>query len=147
MMDFSIPDEPKRFRVAPDVFEAPAVIPAKTLRRFAAMAEGLATAGEDFDSLIDSIAEAMKAILPGEPGEKFALRLLSDGAPGSPAPIDLKRQVVPILHWLLEQYGLRPTQPSSASADGSTDGTAAETTPNDGTDSTAGPSQPELATT
>jgi hypothetical protein len=34
-------------------------------------------------------------------------------------PLDLKNQVIPIMHWILERYGLRPTQPPSSSSPGS----------------------------
>lgn len=145
MMDFSLPDEPIRFRIAPDEFEAPPVIPAKTLRRFASLATALGQSGDDMDAVIDNLANAFRALMPGEHGERFAARLLSDGAPGSPPPLDLQRQVMRAMVYLLERYGLRPTQPSSASSDGSQDGLASILS--DGTDSTDGASPTETVTT
>lgn len=59
-------------------------------------------------------------------------------------PIDLLNQGIPVLFFLLESYGLRPTVPSSPSPAGSTDGTTS--TPSAGTSSTDGVS-PEASTT
>lgn len=38
----------------------------------------------------------------------------TDSAPTPVRPLDLQRQVLPILHWVLERYGLRPTEPPSS---------------------------------
>lgn len=47
--------------------------------------------------------------------------------------IDVEEQLVPIMHYILEEFGIRPTQPSSDSSAGSSSET-------DGSSSTAGSS-------
>lgn len=157
--DFTIHRDPHRFRVDDDVFSAPSLIGGYTLRKLAVMHAQLADltsgAGDpDTDRLIGLMADMFRALMPGPSGELFAARLMSDGDPGdpeadpprpaSPAPIDLMKQAMPILYFLLECYGLRPTVPSSPSPTGSTDG--ATDTQSVGTPSMDGAS-PEDSTT
>lgn len=133
--DFTIHRKPKRFRVDEDVFEAPPSIGGYALRNLGAMhtqLSDLMSGDRDLDKIIALMAEMFQALIPGPDGKLFAARLMSDGDPGdpeadpprpsSPKPIGLMDQSMPILYWLLEQYGLRPTVPSSPSPTGSTDG-------------------------
>jgi hypothetical protein len=143
--DFSLPMEPKQFRVDPDTFDAPPIIPGGVLKQIATVSADLADTGGDLDKTLQRVGDVFRMLMPGPHGERFAARLLSAGGPDDPPPIDLRQQVLPVLMWLLEEYGLRPTPPSSDSAVGSTDGTA--TTPNGGTGSTDGASPTETATT
>jgi hypothetical protein len=157
--DFTIHREPIRFRIDDDEFAAPPLIGGYMMRKLSALhAElGNATAliGSDEEAvnrLMVAVAEMFKALLPGAGGKRFAERLLSDGNPGdpdedppvppSPPVISLMDQAMPVLYWLLEKYGLRPTEPSSPSPDGSTDGQT--DIPSDGTSSTAGASPTAL---
>lgn len=156
--DFTIHREPHRFRVDGDIFSAPPLIGGYTLRKLAVMHGQLAelTTGSepDTDRLIALMAEMFRVLMPGPSGKLFAERLMSDGDPGdpeaepprpaSPLPIDLMKQAMPILYFLLECYGLRPTVPSSPSPTGLTDG--ATDTQSVGTSSTDGVS-PEESTT
>jgi hypothetical protein len=123
MRDFSLPMEPKRFRLDPDVFEAPPMIPGGQLKRILAVYRGIKDLGDDIEAILASYADAFRLMMPGPQGERFAARLLTEGGPDDPPPISMNDQAVPVLLWLLEEYGMRPTQPSSASANGPTGGT------------------------
>lgn len=159
--DFTIRREPHRFRVDGDLFTAPPLIGGYMMRKLGAMHGQLGDIttliGQDDDAIekvTTLIAEMFKALMPGPDGKLFAARLMSDGNPGdpeadppvepSPPVIGLMNQAMPILYWLLEQYGLRPTVPSSPSPTGSMDG--ATDIPSVGTSSTDGAS-PEDSTT
>jgi hypothetical protein len=146
--DFSLPMEPKPFRLAPDDFTAPALLPPMVLKRLAAMHSELgdvsAINADNMEQILNRIGDMFALLLPGQPGERFRARLLTDGGPESPPPIDLVRQALPVLYWLMEEYGLRPTQPSSPSPVGSTDATM--DIPNGGTSSTDGASPTESIT-
>lgn len=160
--DFTIHRPPIRFKVDDDEFAAPPLIGGFMMRKLGAMhAElGNATAviGEDeaaVERLMNVVGDMFKALIPGPGGRRFAARLLSDGNPGdpdvdppapaSPPVISLMDQAMPILYWLLERYGLRPTVPSSPSPAGSTDGQMDG--PSDGTSSTDGASSAASDTT
>ena len=131
--DFTIRRDPIRFRIDDDVFVAPPLIGGFMLRKLgglhAQLGDATAQVATDPDAMqrvIAVMAESFKALMPGEHGKHFAARLLSDGDPeNSPPPIGLIDQAMPALYYLLERYGLRPTQPSSPSPTGSTDGTPA----------------------
>ena len=153
--DFTIRREPIRFRVDDDEFAAPPIIGGFMMRKLgvlhAQLGDITALIGTDEDAverLMTLVADMFTALIPGAGGRRFAQRLLSDGNPGdpeadppvsaSPPVISLMDQAMPIMYWLLERYGLRPTVPSSTSPDGSTDGQT--DTPSDGTSSTDGAS-------
>jgi hypothetical protein len=116
-------------------FEAPPIIPPVILVRLAEQSK-FAQDRSDMDKMLHAIAEIFRLMLLPESGERFAARLI-DPEISRAKPVDLNRQVLPIMHWLLEEYGLRPTQPSSDSST-SSDG------PESGTDSTAGAPPAEL---
>jgi hypothetical protein len=140
--DFTILADPKQFRIDGDVFAAPAIISPIALKKLAALHGQLGDVGEltkDLDRTLDLIGDMFQILLPGPSGVRFKERLLSEME-----PIDLNRQALPALYWLLEQYGMRPTQPSSPSPDGSTDGQT--DTQNGGISSTDGAS-PEASET
>jgi hypothetical protein len=121
--------------------------------------------GESAATAIQLAGKAIGTLVPGPHGKRFVARLNSSAVenPDSPGnwvevdadgdivmvddergvypkpglrPIDLMRQGIPVLFYLLEQYGLRPTVPSSPLPAGSTDG--ATSTPSAGTSSTDG---------
>lgn len=140
--DFSLPEaemQPKRFKVHPDTFTAPALLSAPTIAalagfagKFAQMQNDDGTSNinvEDIPGLMEDVGDFFVELLDEESGPKFRARLL-----GKTDPIDLIRQALPIMFWLMEVYGLRPTQPSSGSATGSDDGGPGSTdgAPNDG---------------
>ena len=133
--DFFIDETPKQFRVHRDgeVFEAPPALgPGQlvelvdVLKTMGSLAGG-ATDPESARAAIQSIGRVFSELLDEETGPKF-VALLTDRK----KPVDLKRQLMPILQWLLEEYGLRPTTASPASSNTSTPTDA-------GTNSTDGP--------
>lgn len=130
--DFTLPMEPIRFRVDQDEFTAPAFLSPVVLKRFAArFAEVqplLANPMADIEAAMNGFADLFVTLIPGESGQRLHDRLLSEDH-----PIDLTRQALPILFFLMESWGLRPTQPSLSSPDGSA-------TPSEDTSSTAGAS-------
>jgi hypothetical protein len=138
--DFTLPMEPKQFRIDADVFKAPAIISPVALKKLSALHAELGDGvGANIDQSLNLIADMFAILLPGPSGERFKERLLSETE-----PIDLQRQALPALYWLLEEYGVRPTEPSSPSPNGSTDGQT--DTPNGGTSSTDGASAETSAT-
>lgn len=146
--DFSLPMDPVRFRIDPDTFDAPALLSPMALKKAAALHTQLGAmddVGSDIDRTLNLVADMFAVFLPGRSGALFKARLLTEGRDADPdngrpdpdpPPIDLTRQALPVLYWLLEQYGLRPTGPSSPSPNGSTDGQM--DTLNGGTSSTDG---------
>jgi hypothetical protein len=155
--DFTIHREPIQFRIDDDVFKAPAILSPIALKNLAVMHASLGDGAEltrDVGRAVDLVADMFVMLLPGPSGRRFKERLRSQGReadpeadpplPADPLPIDLQRQALPALYYLLEQYGLRPTTPSSPSPDGSTDGQT--NTPNGGTSSMDGPSPTESTT-
>jgi hypothetical protein len=141
--DFTIKREPITFTIDDDTFSAPALTAPATLKKLAGVAGALGDIGalSNIDSVmaaIDALGGIMAALMPGASGELFKARLESEGGDGQPAPIDLLQQGLPAFYYLMERKGLRPTVPSSAFSNGSTDGRT--NTPSDGTSSTAGAS-------
>lgn len=137
--DFTLRMEPKQFRIDSDVFQAPAILSPVTLAKLAKLHASMALTdtSKDVEKTLRQVGDMFKLLLPGKSGERFVERLMSDTE-----PIDITRQALPALYWLMEEYGLRPTEPSSPSSNGS----ATDSTPNDGTSSTAGAS-PATSTT
>lgn len=135
--DFSLPDQPKPFRVDDDIFVAPARLGPATFMQMAEIMPKLAGAragGNDAEAirtLLPVFGEVFTAILGPDEGTRFEARLNSPTL-----PIDLFKQAMPILFWLLEEYGLRPTVPSSGSPTGST--ATGEDSPSGDTSSTDG---------
>ena len=138
-------------------FDAPAILSPIALKKAADLhAElGGAELTTDIERTIRLVADIFAVFLPGTAGDRFRARLLTEGRDADPnaepprleadpPPIDLTRQALPVLYWLLEQYGMRPTGPSSPSPNGSTDGQTG--TLNGGISSTAGAS-PEVSAT
>jgi hypothetical protein len=147
--DFTLPMKPKQFRIDEDLFKAPAILSAVALKRAANLHAQLGDIdlSKDVEAMLGLVADIFDIFLPGASGRRFRARLLTEGRDADPdgdpprlepdpPPIDLVRQALPALYFLLEAYGLRPTEPSSPSPAGSTDGPT--DTPNDGTSSTDG---------
>jgi hypothetical protein len=145
--DFTVKRPPHRFRIDDDVFAAPAVISPVALKRLAALhsqmgdrmgslSDASEMTPERFDQILKLIEDMFKILLPGDSGERFASRMRDENA-----PLDVVGQLIPIIYWLLEQYGLRPTLPSSDSPTGSTE--AGTDTQSDGGSSMDGASPTE----
>jgi hypothetical protein len=143
--DFTLRREPYRFRIDDDVFVAPPIMSPRNLTKLANLHSQIGdttdiNSAEGFGRVLGLVADMFRALLPGPSGERFVERLESDTE-----PIDLTGQALPIVFWLLEQYGLRPTVPSSVSSTGSTED--ATDTPSDGDSSTDGAWPTETGTT
>ena len=128
--DFTRKREPVNFRIDGDIFEAASALPGETLVQFAKRYSDVGSA--TVMDRLDIITDALSMVLLPESAARFAKRF-SDLA----NPIELD-QASDVIVWLLERYGLRPTQPSSSSATGSPN-------PESGTNSTDGQQPRELA--
>lgn len=126
--DFTRKHEPINFRIDADVFEAARALPGEVLAQFATRFQeiGNMPVGQQVNGILD----ALGLVLIPESASRFSKRLGS-----LENPIELE-QAMDVLMWLLERYGLRPTQPSSNSADGLPSQAS-------GTNSTDAPQQPE----
>lgn len=136
--DFTLTDEPVVAVIGGDEYTAPPSIAPIILGELSEVAAGISVPTSDqgakkMGETLNRIADVFDLLLDDEPAKRFRQRLLA-----RKNALDLTKQVIPIMHWLLECYGLRPTGPSSPSANGSGDG-------NGGTFSTDG-AQPETST-
>lgn len=124
--DFSFSPEPKRFKINDDIFECSPELPLGVLARAAKMKM-------DKDSLekegLEPILRFFDEVFIGDSSKKFRSRIDSKSN-----PIGM-RHILKIMPWLLEVYGLRPTDPSEPFSLSPT---------NDGMTSTDGASQKEL---
>ena len=132
--DFTIHRKPVKFQVNGEKFDGVQALSPDVLQQLAIAAEGIA--GDESDDeleVLKTLPEKLKAlveicnsVLVPDSAERFAKM----------APtLDLQEQIIPLMMWLLEKYGLRPTEVSSPSssqspneADGttSTDGSSTE---------------------
>lgn len=126
--DFTFAVEPIKFKINDDVFFATPELPLgllQDLTKFKDMTSQLKDTG------IEPLLELFDDLLLDESAAIFRART---GNKKNPIGV---RHIMALIPWLLEEYGLRPTQPSSNLSDGSSDG---ET----GTSSTDGASLNEL---
>jgi hypothetical protein len=124
--DFTLPGpKTRKFKIDDDVFDAVRVIPLGLIKGLAGLAGGVKLSNPEAG--IEQTTKVMKVLLLPASYEIFERRLTDQVEPiGS-------EHLLPVVHWLLEQYGLRPTQPSSDSSTSSTTG-------EESTSSTAGAS-------
>jgi hypothetical protein len=108
--DFSRARKQLKFRIDTDEFEAAKALPGKTLARFAARFNDIENVA--LDKQLDAFTDALSMVLLPESDARFQKRL--DDLEN---PIELD-QASDVIQWLLEQYGLRPTEPSSDSSSG-----------------------------
>lgn len=117
--DFSSSPEPIVMRIAPDVFHLYPEIPLDVMID---IAEASAVKGEEKSGVrgqMESLTQLLQGVIVPEHYDAFIERTKRGTAEKpNPNPIGM-RQVQQILPWVLEVYGLRPTQQSSDSADGS----------------------------
>jgi len=110
--DFSKPRPQIAFTIDGDRFQAASALPGETLVTFAARFTG---EEKEDRTIADQMAEfkaALELVLLPDSYELFVSRMRDQTR-----PIDAE-QVSEVIMWLLEQYGARPTQPSSPSAVG-----------------------------
>lgn len=108
--DFTVSEDPVTFRVAPDTFEC---VPEVSLDVLMEMADVAELKG-DPKSQVAKMLDFFDGVMTGDSYERFAARTKR----GAEKPIGM-RHLVPILQWMMEVYGLRPTEPSTESAGGS----------------------------
>lgn len=111
MRDFSKKRKDITFRVDDDVFQAARGVPAEVLLDFATEFAGTGTAAT-VDQQLKAFRSMLDVVLLPESLERFSARM-RDRA--NPIEID---QVEDIVTWLMEQYGLRPTEVPSSSPGG-----------------------------
>jgi hypothetical protein len=115
--DFSLSPEPVTFKISPDEFLCYPEIPLDVIMEVAALAQSDATGMERFKQTL----ELFEGILEPESYETFRRRCRK-GTKEDPNPFPVgMRHIRDLLPWVMEVYGLRPTQESSESADGSED--------------------------
>jgi hypothetical protein len=122
--DFTLSRPPIRFKIGDDEFEATPALSISLLQQVTNLT-GDFTEGGESDNVglakkLQSLVDICDAILAPESATRF--REIAD-------KLDIREQVIPLLFWLLEAYGLRPTEvssPSSASSLTETDGTILE---------------------
>lgn len=122
--DFSKKREPVEFKIDNDLFTAPSVLPIPTMQELAETADAIKTETNN-SQLFKKVTGIFDAVLTDASASRFRERVAS-----KEEPIDIE-QLIDIMLWLLEEYGLRPTQPSSDSSPGAPSETS-------GTLSTAG---------
>lgn len=118
--DFTLDAPEIKFAIAGEKFDASPALSAALLQQISDVVDKLTDTDDKSTTIIeklDSLIEFCNVILIGDSKERFA----------AIAPtLDLQRQIMPLLYWLLEAYGIRPTEVSSDSSDTSpteTDGT------------------------
>lgn len=115
--DFSLSPEPVTFKIAPDEFLCYPEIPLDVLME---VAEASTTAGTGLDR-VKQMLDMLEGVMEPESFATFVART-KKGTTEQPNknPIGM-RHITELLPWLMEVYGLRPTQESDSSADGSDD--------------------------
>ena len=103
--DFTLAPRPHKFKIDDDIFEAVPEIPLGDLGQLAKIASLKMT---DEDAIV-KILDIFDFLLTEESGVRFRARTTSKKNPIG------QRHILPLIPWLLEIYGLRPTQPPSDS--------------------------------
>lgn len=98
--------DPKQFRVNDDIFDAAPQLPLGLL----SMVPKFKTIGAAPEAAKDTLLEFFDEILLDGSAARFRARV-----DDKKKPIGMQ-QMMNIIEWLLEEYGLRPTQPSSDSS-------------------------------
>lgn len=112
--DFSKKRKDISFRVDDDIFHAAPGVPADVLMDFAAEFSGLTTQAT-VDQQLKAFRGMFEVVLLPESLKRFNERMRDRE---NPIEID---QVEEIISWLMEQYGLRPTEVPSSSPPGQPD--------------------------
>jgi hypothetical protein len=97
------------------VFEASALLGLPQMQDMVKLSKSIGSIADRDDGDYSEIFTIFDQVLLPDSATRFKERALSRGD----TAIDVKRQLLPILYYLLEAYGLRPTQPSSESSTGS----------------------------
>jgi hypothetical protein len=129
MRDFTQKPRVVEFKIDDDVFRGKPVLPAQTMVDFSVAAEKFdvksATAQQGFESMLG----ALEMVLMADSFKRFKHRMqdpeklaeearaAGQAAPEPFIPIGLD-QIPSIVEYLMEEYGMRPTEPSEESSDG-----------------------------
>jgi hypothetical protein len=132
IQDFSLPPQRNRFVIDGEEFEAAPQLPAKKAMECIHIAERWEQA--DPAQAAELFRELFQRVLLPDSYERFVGRL-----DDLERPISLQ-QLPKIMEWLFERYGMRPTEPSSGSSDGSGN-------PDDGMNSPGGSPSPVAIST
>lgn len=109
--DFTRKRKQLTFTIDDDTFEAASVLPADVFGQFVDLYNGR-VAAETVTQQLAALKEALELALLPASWTRFADRLKD-----KERPID-DDQLSDVVMWLLEEYGMRPTQPSQPSSDG-----------------------------
>lgn len=126
--DFTIKQKLIRFRVDNDVFTAHRILSLPLMQSLLKISSNISAVMKEEN--YEVIFDLFDAILEPESALRFRQRAMSIGVDA----LDVKAQLLPIMHYIIESAGLRPTQPSLTSSDGLRDG-------NSGTSLTDGSAQ------
>ena len=129
--DFSRKRKRLDFTIEGDTFDAAPALPGDVFAEFVTFFNDTATT-ETYQQQHDLLKRALELALLPESWQRFSARLKD-----KTNPID-DDQMSDVILWLLEEYGMRPTQPSPDSSDG-------PASPESGTNSTES-TQPEEST-
>lgn len=110
IMDFTPTRRTIQFRIDDDVFTANADVPALVLMEFSAHADQFERVG--IEERREILKRMFDLVLTPASSETFMARLSSFE---NPIGAGTMNRVIP---WLMEQYGLLPTQPSGSSSAG-----------------------------
>lgn len=109
--DFSRPRKRLTFTIDDELFEAAPVLPGDIYAEFVTRYNGTVDT-KTYQQQHDLLKSAIGLALIPESYDRFAARLQD-----KTNPIDAD-QMSDVIIWLLEAYGLRPTEPSQPSSDG-----------------------------
>jgi hypothetical protein len=129
--DFSRKRKPLDFTIDDDTFVPASALPGDDYAEFVTLYNSTGDT-ETYQEQHDLLKRALELALLPDSWKRFAERLKDKAK-----PID-DDQMADVVIWLLEEYGMRPTQPSPDSSDG-------PASPESGTNSTAN-TQPEEST-
>lgn len=110
--DFTKARRSIKFKIDDDVFNCVPDLPVLTLIDFAAMAEKINETSMD-ESMRNLFIDMFKLILVDTAAERFIARMQDKI---NPISMDQVNEIMP---WVMEKYGLRPTEPSDSSSAGS----------------------------
>jgi hypothetical protein len=122
--DFTVQKKYIGFSIDGDKFIASARLGISTIQSLVNAAGEMEKVKSEKDvKAFDSLFAVMDEILLPDSARRFREKAMRHG----PDTIDVRRELLPALYYLLEEYGVRPTQPSSLSSSGSPDETSGTT--------------------
>lgn len=108
IQDFTIREKRIRFKVDEDRFEAFAILGLHTMQELVRVSKNIGEVTKTGD--YSALTELFSKLLVPDSAMRLNRRIMSSDPDES---LDVKRQVIPILHYLLEKHGVRPTQQPS----------------------------------